>query len=284
MTSLLKQACKALAVTTLVALAGTSVAAIGTRGSASTEVRLITDTSTQNPKDLDSWGPGDVPLPGLHEVAEAISTVGGNQGVARFEADLGMLKAQASATFASRQQPNVSGSAFALAGGSFSDEWLIQAPGLADGAPVRLDFTIHIDGSFSGARTQFGTPLLANASVNLVAQDKARLIMTQNFNWDGLSQDVGDYTWSVNTAVGHTLELSAQLSAIARLDNFALTNEVFADFGHTVQLFMTPTTAGVSTISLGGHDYAVSSVPEPQGWLLFLAGLCGLPLCRRRAS
>lgn len=272
---LLKHRPRILAMAALLAFAGSAGAAIGTRGSASTEVVLITNAGNQNPKHEDGWGPNSPPQPGWHRVAESSSVLGGNEGMARFEADLGLLKAYASATFSSRQQPDVYGGAYGQAGGSFSDEWLIQAPGLADGTPLQLNFTIHIDGSFSSVRTQYGTPLLANAAVNLVAQDQARTIGTQYFNWDGLTQPVGDYTWSVNTAVGHTLELTAQLSAIGRLDNFATTDTVYADFGHTVRLVLAPPDSGVSTVSLGGHDYALSAVPEPKAWLMVLAGLLG---------
>jgi hypothetical protein len=47
-----------------------------------------------------------------------------------------------------------------------------------------------------------------------------------------------------------------------------------ADFGHTINLYATPSLTGVGTVSKGGHDYAMlSAVPEPSTWAAMLLGL-----------
>jgi hypothetical protein len=118
--------------------------------------------------------------------------------------------------------------------------------------------------------------------VALVGRDVGVDGLSQNFNWGSGTQSTGDFLWSYNTFVGRTVAFSASLSTLAAVDQSSSVGSMYADFGHTLNLYATPSLAGVGTVSLGGHDYAMPAVPEPATWAVMLLGLAALGATLRR--
>ena len=261
-------------------------AVIGSYGVADSRVSLYVDGSPpQTPTQYDSWGTPYVPAPpGTVYSADAEARAGGNSALSFAAGDLGMLKASSAASFGPRFVPGVVGYAYSNASAGFSDEWLIQGAGLAAGTPVTLMFTVHISGTHSGASTLYGTSQRAGAAVALVGRDVGVDGLGQNFNWGSGTQATGDFLWAYNTFVGRTVSFSASLSTLASVDQYSTVGSMYADFGHTINLYATPSLAGVGTVSLGGHDYALPAVPEPATWAVMLLGLAVLGARLRRAG
>jgi PEP-CTERM motif len=260
-------------------------AVIGSYGTADSRVSLYVDGSPpQTPSQFDSWGTPYVPAPpGTAYTADAEARAGGNSAVSFAAGDLGMLKASSAASFGPRFQPGVLGNAFSNASAGFNDEWLVQGAGLVAGTPVTLLFTVHINGTHSGASTLYGTSQRAGAAVALVGRDVGVGGLSQNFNWGSGTQSTGNYQWAYNTFVGRTVALSASLSTLASVDQYSSVGSMYADFGHTINLYLAPSLAGVGSVSLGGHDYALPAVPEPATWAVMLLGLAVLGARLRRA-
>jgi hypothetical protein len=103
------------------------------------------------------------------------------------------------------------------------------------------------------------------------------------FNWDAARQTTGLYSIVLNTAVGHTLSLFGSLNVGAQVaGNSPVGRFAEANFYNSAHYNLAPSVAGLNTVGASGHDFAVSSVPEPQTWLQLGLGLLALRRLRAR--
>lgn len=253
-------------------------AVIGSYVYAESRVALYADGSpAQTPSQVNSRGSQFAPAPpGPTYSVNAEARAGANSALSFASGALGMLKASSAVTFSERFVPGVLGNAFSNASAGFNDEWLIQGAGLAAGTPVTLLFTVQISGTDSSTSMLYGASQQAAAAVALSARDVGVAGLTQTFNWGSVAQATGSYVWAYSTFVGRTVALSAGLSTLATVDQYSSVGSMYADFSHTINLYVAPSLAGISTVSLGGHDYALAAVPEPATWLLMALGVVAL--------
>jgi hypothetical protein len=184
---------------------------------------------------------------------------------------------------------------FFLAGGQvslilgYTDEAEVVSASLAPGTPVTLTFAmsleasaLHVvdgpspnpDGTGAAARHE-----IALRDVDVIVQPAAEGALVVNSR--GVSE--ASRTVELDTAVGHRIEIVAQLfvSAGVDIDHAVLgftqgTADVLAE--DTAELFYQPS-GDVQLVSDSGHEYAV---PEPSRRLLLLASLPVLLWARRR--
>ena len=199
----------------------------------------------------------------------------------------------------------------AEAGGHFSDEFVILAPGLADGTPVRATLGFGVSGALDGQGSgsadglSWGTGLNWRAGLRVYARNDGVI-------WDGegrLSVDAvnvlssgdvpGMRLFELDTAIGEVVRLEisafvqARSGAQARGTGLGPARAIsFAGFANTMswQGIGSLADAGGAPIALfsalspgSGFDYAnayVAEVPEPAIWALWLSGVAGL-LVRR---
>lgn len=209
----------------------------------------------------------------------------GGLAIGRFLGSVGLLKAYASATYpycCASFPVQADGSASATVTSSFGDSLKVSGAGLAVGTPVsyRLDFSIS--GSLlTGAPGQhFGA--FAQSSVSLRDIDSFQSVA---LNWDASRQAAGLYSLTLNTQVGHTLYLSASLNVGAQVQGNSPVGRVAeADFYHSAVYSLAPSVAGLNTVGASGHDFTVSSVPEPSSGVLLGAGLLALVRLQSRRA
>lgn len=212
----------------------------------------------------------------------------GGTATAQFQGSIGTLKAYSYAAFPYGYDAQgvglFTGYASATAQGSFADAIVVAGAGLAAGTPVsyRLDFSI--DGTLSTPSFEIGGFLSASANAT------ARLTDLQSgqqvsFNWDASQQATGLYSLTLATQVGHTLQFVGLLNTSAGVTHYAqLGRSAEADFFHTARYALAPSVAGLNTVGASGHDFAVSTVPEPANWALLSAGLMALTWLKSRRS
>ena len=186
---------------------------------------------------------------------------------------------------------------FLFAGGEvnlilgFSDEAEVQSETLADGTPVTLTFLLTLDASaihFTDVAIADPNGTGAAARLEVAVRDAGNI---QNLPVLGAlvinSRNTVEpsTTIQLNTAIGHRVELGAQLFVSAGVDlDFAANGfsqasaDVVAD--QTGELFYQPS-GDVRLVADSGHEYAV---PEPGGPALLLAAVPVLLWRRRRGS
>lgn len=262
---------------------------------AAASLRATSDAAAAAGSDSDSGGTSLMPGPGSLSItaAAAASDAVVNQspppvewdaeclltgsGVARYGSLAGLAHAEA------RSKPT---NTFLMAGGElvlnlgFTDEAEVVSANLDAGTPVTLTFVMTLE----AAATHFTAEGLANpertgaaARHEVEVRDLDNLVQLPGegalvVNSRGESETVRSF--ELDTAVGHRLEILADLFVAAGVDaSYELTGvsegsaDVVAD--QTAELFYEPS-GDVGLLSESGHDYAV---PEPgQPTLLALAG------------
>ena len=183
-----------------------------------------------------------------------------------------------------------------LAGGGvnltlgFSDGAEVESDTLADGTPVVLTFLLTLEASaihFTDVPIADPNDTGASARLEVEVRD-AESIQNPPVSGALLINSRGTVepskTIQLDTAIGHRVELGAELFVSARVEldfganGFAQASaDVVAD--QTGELFFQPS-GDVRLVSDSGHDYAV---PEPGGPALLLASL-PMWLWRRRSS
>jgi hypothetical protein len=225
----------------------------------------------------------DMPPPDRWEMDTIVDGI----GTARYGSLAGRAHAEGS---------SLPASSFFLAGGEvnmilgFSDEAEVQSDTLADGTPVTLTFlltleasAIHVtdvaiaDPNGTGASARLEVAVRDTESIQNLPVLGALVI-----NSRGTVEP--SKTIQLSTAIGHRVELDAELFVSAGVDlDFAAngfsqaTADVIAD--QTGELVFQPS-GDVRLVADSGHDYAV---PEPGGPALLLASLPAW-LWRRRSS
>ena len=80
---------------------------------------------------------------------------------------------------------------------------------------------------------------------------------------------------AANDVVSIRVDLEADAYVMSNNDLSHLS--AYADYSHTLNVYLDTTTPGASTVGLSGHDYAsAAAVPEPSTLLLLGSGLVGL--------
>lgn len=130
-----------------------------------------------------------------------------------------------------------------------------------------------IDDSFAGATATFVIDDLTTAQ--LVRMD-----------FDSTRPQDNKFTNSLNVNVGDLIQLAYDLRIFANQGAQAESEGAFADFSHTMHVYVGEAGQGPDFISGTGHDYArTAGVPEPGGWALMLLGFAALGgLARRRKA
>jgi MYXO-CTERM domain-containing protein len=110
-----------------------------------------------------------------------------------------------------------------------------------------------------------------------------RKIIDFGQNFTGRVGDVIDVSVSLRLAAdnraGYYTDTNGQLRTYGGRDQTVI------DASNTLNIFVTPTTAGVQALGSSGHDYRfTTAVPEPGTAGLWLVGLAGLPLLRRQRA
>jgi len=196
----------------------------------------------------------------------------GGKAVGMFLGSVGLLEAYASAAY----PLGGGGLATSTVTSSFADTIAVSGAGLALGTPVsyRLDFSI--EGSVLTSPEGSLPSAFADAAVTLQDDNTYQAV---TFNWSDKTKAPGVYSLVLNTQVGHSLVLYANLNVGAQVGSNSLTGRFAeADFYHSARYALAPSVAGLNTVGSSGHDFAVSSVPEPSSWVLLGAGLMALLL------
>jgi hypothetical protein len=211
----------------------------------------------------------------------AVSLSDGGQARARVIGALGTLKAFASAAYPAA--PQAQGLSNGFASVSFLDTITVQGAGLAVGTPVSYQVDFAIGGNISPALGPNArlTEATAEALVRLLDTSSNQRV---ELGWNPRFLANGLYSLTLATEVGHQLALSGFLTVNAKANSGTPLGEptsALADFEHSAYFNLAPSVAGLNTVGLSGHDFAVAAVPEPATWLSLLAGL-GLLAWRRK--
>jgi PEP-CTERM motif len=218
-----------------------------------------------------------------------VSTVSnGGTATAQFQGSIGMLKSYSYAAFGYGYDAQgyglFTGYASATAQGSFADAIVVTGAGLAVGTPVSYRVDFSIDGTLSSPSFEIGGFLNASAGATVRLTD-LQSGQQVSFDWDASRQANGVYSRTLDTQVGHTLQILGLLNTSAGVTHYAqLGRSAEADYFHTARYALAPSVAGLNTVGASGHDFAVSSVPEPANWALFGAGLMALTWLKSRRT
>ena len=210
-------------------------------------------------------------LQALDRVAQVSN---GGKAVGMFLGSVGLLKAYASAA-----TPLGGGLVSSTVTSSFADTIAVSGAGLAAGTPVsyRLDFSIQ--GSVLPSPP--GSLPTAFADARVMLQDD-NTYQAVSFNWSDRTMAPGVYSLVLNTRVGHSLVLYANLNVGAQVGSNPLTGGFAeADFYHSARYALTPSVAGLNVVGMSGHAYTASAVPEPSSAALLGLGLAWFVAWRR---
>lgn len=196
----------------------------------------------------------------------------GAQAHAQIEASMGVLKGKLSAHY-ERAFDTDSGWVDTRFSTSFEDFIEVTAPGLSAGTPITYTFSLSIDGT-SGV-----TPLPAPSSalsVGFTASMGPAFLSPvprlRQIDWQ-MSQGDGTFSQTFEAVVGELLRVRGTLFAGGQAGTLNGTSDAWADYMSTARFSLVPDVAGANTVSVSGHDYAPSVVPEPSTALLFVLGL-----------
>lgn len=202
----------------------------------------------------------------------------GSVASGKFLGSTGVLKAYAAASY----PLGGDGMASSTVTSSFSDTIRVSGAGLAVGTPVsyRVDFSIQ--GSVLGGPPGSNFGAFANASVALQDDFTRQSVF---LNWSDKTQTPGVYSLVLNTQVGRSLVLYGTLAVGARVQgNSPVGRFAEADFYNSAVYSLAPSVAGLNTVGASGHDFTVSSVPEPSSGVLLGAGLLALVRLQSRRA
>jgi hypothetical protein len=197
---------------------------------------------------------------------------------AEVEASVGLLRAQVSAAYPSMQE--LYGRGLASTSATFVDTLLVGGAGLAAGTPVNYRLDLRISGEVLNQLGQNGvhSGTYATASALLRLEDLGSGQQAL-LDWRSQDQATGLYSVVLNTVVGQELRMTGNLSLVAWAESAGTRRSASADFMNTAVFKLAPSVAGLNTVGVSGHDFAVTAVPEPGSWALMLAG--GLTLALR---
>jgi hypothetical protein len=226
----------------------------------------------------------------LNALNSHASVSSGGDTSAKFLGSIGMLKAYASASYpycCDAQGHTVqSGYANSTAQGTFFDTVMVSSSTLAMGTPVSYRLDLSINGTLSSPSFEMGGFLSADGLAEMRLRDRDSGEQA-SISWDAKKQAGGVYSLTLNTRVGHTLNINGMLYAGAYVSSGALNRSAEADFYHSAFYQLRPSESGLNTTGLSGHDFLATAVPEPSSMLMLALGLLALlPLLRRgrRAS
>lgn len=210
----------------------------------------------------------------LQAVDRVAQVSNGGKAVGLFLGSVGLLKAYASAV-----TPLGGGLVTSTVTSSFADTIAVRGAGLAVGTPVSYRLDISIQGSVLPPPA--GSLPTAFADARVLLQDDTSY-QAVSLRWSDKTQAPGVYSLVLNTQVGHSLVLYANLDVGAQVGSSSTGIFAEADFYHSARYALTPSVAGLNVVGQSGHDYTVSAVPEPSSWALMALGVAAL-VARRRA-
>lgn len=210
----------------------------------------------------------------LQAVDRVAQVSNGGKAVGLFLGSVGLLKAYASAA-----TPLGGGLVTSTVTSSFADTIAVSGAGLAVGTPVSYRLDVSIQGSVLPPPA--GSLPTASADARVLLQDN-HSYETVSLRWSDKTMATGVYSLLLNTKVGHSLVLYANLDVGAQVGSRSTGLFAEADFYHSARYALTPSVAGLNVVGQSGHDYTVSAVPEPSSWALMALGLAAV-VVRRRA-
>jgi hypothetical protein len=195
----------------------------------------------------------------------------GAQAHAQIEASMGVLKGKLS-THYEKTFSTDDGWVDAVFSTSFEDFIEVTAPGLAEGTPVTYTFSLAIDGT-SGVTPQPAAPgaLGVGFAASMGPAWLSPVPRVRTIDWQ-MSQGDGVFSQTFEAVVGELVRVRGTLYAGSQAGTPNATSDAWADYMSTARFHLTPSVAGANTVSVSGHDYALSAVPEPSTAVLFVMG------------
>lgn len=196
----------------------------------------------------------------------------GAQAHAQIEASMGVLKGKLS-THYEKTFNSDDGFVDAIFSTSFEDFIEVTAPGLAAGTPVTYTFSLTIDGT-SGVTPLPAAPgaLGVGFAASMGPAWLSPVPRVRTIDWQ-MSQGDGVFSQTFEAVVGELVRVRGTLFAGSQAGFRNGTSDAWADYMSTARFHLRPNVAGANTVSVSGHDYAVSVVPEPTTAILFVMGM-----------
>lgn len=91
------------------------------------------------------------------------------------------------------------------------------------------------------------------------------------FGWDAV--DTGVIRLQIDTHIGSFLQMTGEISSLLQTNGMKVSAQAVLAFGHTFDVDVRPTVAGVA---IAGELPTIAAVPEPAAWALWGAGLAGM--------
>ena len=276
----LSRACRALAAACSLAAPGLALAAPFLPNPAYLSARTQTDgirlatTPVEVPVDSKSNRVEGAALVGQPVLKQSSDTSLGNgsRAHAEIEASMGVLKGRLSTHYEKAFNTD-GGWVDAVFSTSFEDFIEVTAPGLAEGTRVTYTFSLDIDGT-SGVTPQPAAPgaLSVGFAASMGPAWLSPVPRVRQIDWQ-MSQGDGVFSQTFEAVVGELVRIRGTLFAGAQAGTSNATSDAWADYMSTARFTLTPDVAGANTVSVSGHDYAASVVPEPAVALLFAMGM-----------
>ena len=186
----------------------------------------------------------------------------GAQAHAQIEASMGVLKGKLSTHYEKTFNTD-DGWVDAVFSTSFEDFIEVTAPGLAAGTPITYTFSLTIDGT-SGVTPLPAAPgaLSVGFAASMGPAWLSPVPRVRTIDWQ-MSQGDGVFSQTFEAVVGELVRVRGTLFAGSQAGVRNGTSDAWADYMSTARFNLTPNVAGANTVSVSGHDYRVSSVPEP---------------------
>ena len=156
---------------------------------------------------------------------------------------------------------------------SFEDFIEVTAPGLAEGTRITYTFSLNIEGT-SGVTPLPAAPgaLSVGFAASMGPAWLSPVPRVRTIDWQ-MSQGDGVFSQTFEAVVGELVSVRGTLFAGSQAGFRNGTSDAWADYMSTARFNLTPNVAGANTVSVSGHDYAVSVVPEPTTAVLFVMGM-----------